>query len=143
MAKTTTLKKKDINRNWYIIDCTDKIIGRVSTEVATVLQGKHKPNYAPNLDNGDSVILINTSKIKWTGKKGTDKVYRKHTGYQGGLKEKTLGWLMEKNPNVVLEQSISKMLPKNKMRDVYMSHLYCYSGAEHKHDAQQPKTLEL
>lgn len=141
--KTTSLKAKDVKRNWYVVDCTDKVIGRVSTEVAKVLQGKHKSNYAPNLDNGDCVILLNTSKITWTGKKEQDKVYKKHTGFQGGLKERTLGWMINRNPNVVLEHSIYKMLPKNKMRDVYMSHLYCYKDDVHKHEAQQPQTLEI
>jgi large subunit ribosomal protein L13 len=141
--KTTSLKLKDIKRNWYVVDCTDKVIGRVSTEVAYVLQGKHKVNYAPNLDNGDCVVLLNTSKIRWTGKKASQKVYRKHTGFQGGLKERSLEWMLERNPNVILENSIYKMLPKNKMRDVYMAHLYCYPNEEHKHEAQQPQKLEI
>lgn len=141
--KTTSLKAKDVKRSWYVVDCTDKIIGRVSTEVSKILQGKNKPNYAPNLDNGDFVILINTSKIKWTGKKAEDKVYRKHTGFQGGLKERTLEWMMNRNSNIVLEHSIYKMLPKNKMRDVFMSHLHCYTDANHKHEAQQPQMLEI
>jgi large subunit ribosomal protein L13 len=141
--KTTTLKLKDVDRKWYVIDCTDKIIGRLSTEVAKILQGKNKPNYAPNLNNGDHVILINTSKIKWTGKKSQDKVYRKHTGHLGGLKERTLSWMMSKNSNAVLEHSIYKMLPKNRMRDVYMANLHSYIGTEHKHEAQQPSKLEI
>lgn len=143
MTKTTSLKLKDKTNNWVIIDCTDQVIGRISTIVAKVLQGKHKANYAPNLNNGDHVILINTSKIKWTGKKGTDKLYRKHTGYQGGLKTRTLDWMMSKNPNAVLEYSISSMLPKNRMRDVYMANLHAYSGSEHPHEAQQPQVLDL
>lgn len=141
--KTTSLKLKDIAHDWYMIDCTDKIIGRVSTEVAKALQGKNKPNYAPNLDNGSHVILINTDKIKWTGKKADQKIYRKNTGFQGGLKERSLEWMMNRNSVVVLEHSIYKMLPKNRMRDVYMSHLHCYKGSEHKHEAQQPKMLEI
>ncbi|MFW5720098.1 MAG: 50S ribosomal protein L13 [Candidatus Dojkabacteria bacterium] len=141
--KTTTLKPKDITRRWYLIDCTDKIIGRVSTEVAKRLQGKYKANYAPNLDAGDHIILINTSKIKWTGEKGSKKLYRKHTGYQGGLKEKNLDEMMRVNPNVVLETSISKMLPKNRMRSVYLNKLHCFSSAEHTHEAQKPQTLEI
>jgi large subunit ribosomal protein L13 len=141
--KTTTLKLKDIDRKWLVVDCTDKIIGRLSTEVAVILQGKHKPNYAPNLNNGDHVILINTSKIKWTGKKGENKLYRKHSGHVGGLKEKTLNWMMQKNPNTVLTESISAMLPKNRMRDVYMAQLHCYAGPEHKHVAQTPVKLEI
>jgi len=141
--KTTTLKLKDVDRKWYVIDCTDKVIGRLSTEVAKILQGKNKPNYAPNLNNGDHVILINTSKITWTGKKSQDKVYKKHTGHLGGLKERTLGWMMSKNSNAVLEHSIYKMLPKNRMRDVYMANLHSYIGAEHKHEAQTPSKLEI
>lgn len=141
--KTTSLKLKDVQKNWYVIDCTDQIIGRVSSEVAKRLQGKHKPNYAPNLDNGDHIILINTDKIKWTGRKGLQKVYMKHSGYQGGLKQKTLSWMMSKNPNVVLEESIYKMLPKNRMRDVYMAKLHCFRNAEHKHEAQNPVKIEL
>jgi large subunit ribosomal protein L13 len=141
--KTTTLKLKDIDRKWYVVDCTDKVIGRLSTEVAKVLQGKNKPNYAPNLNNGDHIILINTSKIKWTGKKAQDKVYRKHTGHLGGLKERTLSWMMGKNSNAVMEHSIYKMLPKNRMRDVYMANLHCYTGEAHKHEAQKPEKLEI
>lgn len=141
--KTTSLKLKDLNKSWYIIDCTDQIIGRVSTKVSTLLQGKHKSNYATNLNNGDHVILINTGKIKWTGNKGEDRMFRRHSGYQGGLKERSLEWMVEKNPNVILEHSISKMLPKNKMRDVYMAQLHCYAGPEHKHEAQQPDQIEI
>lgn len=143
MKKTTPLKLKDVKRDWYVIDCTDLIFGRIASEVAKILQGKNKPNYAPNLDNGDHVVLINTSKIKWTGKKGTDKLYRKHTGHLGGLKEKSLEWMMSKNPNVVLEEAVYSMLPKNRMRDVYMAKLHPYAGVEHKHTAQQPVKLEL
>jgi large subunit ribosomal protein L13 len=140
---TTSLKLKDIDRKWYVVDCTDKIIGRVSSEVAKVLQGKNKPNYAPNLNNGDHIILVNTSKIKWTGKKADSKLYRKHSGHLGGLKEKPLSWMMSKNSNVVLETSIYNMLPKNRMRDVYMANLHCYIGGEHKHEAQQPGKLDI
>lgn len=143
MIKTTPLKLKDVKKNWYVVDCTDQIIGRVASEVAKILQGKNKPNYAPNLDNGDHVILINTSKIKWTGKKASQKLYRKHTGHLGGLKEKTLDWMMAKNPNVVLEEAVYSMLPKNRMRDVYMAKLHSYAGAEHKHAAQEPVNLDL
>lgn len=141
--RTTSLKLKDLNQKWYVIDCADKVIGRVSTKVVSLLQGKHKANYASNLNNGDQVILINTSKIKWTGNKGEERLYRRHSGYQGGLKERSLEWMKEKNPNVILEHSISKMLPKNKMRDVYMAQLHCYTGGEHKHAAQQPELIEI
>lgn len=141
--KTTSLKLKDLNQNWYVIDCADQIIGRVSTKVATLLQGKHKSNYASNLNNGDQVILINTSKIKWTGNKGETRIFRRHSGYQGGLKERSMEWMKDKNSNVILEHSISKMLPKNKMRDVYMAQLHCYVGGEHKHAAQQPENIEI
>ena len=141
--RTTSLKLNDLNRKWYVIDCTDKVIGRISTEVSRILQGKNKPNYAPNLDNGDHIILINTSKLKWTGRKADQKLYTKHTGYQGGLKQRSLEWMMNRNPNVVIEHSVYKMLPKSRMRDVYMAKLHCYADADHKHQAQQPEVLEL
>lgn len=141
--KTTSLKLKDVKRNWYVVDCTDQIIGRVATQVAKILQGKNKPNFDFNLNNGDHVILLNTSKIKWTGKKATQKLYRKHTGFLGGLKTKNLEWMVGRNANVVLEQAIYKMLPKTRMRDVYMANLHAYTGAEHKHEAQQPVNLDL
>lgn len=143
MKKTTPLKLKDVQKNWYIIDCTDQIIGRISSAVVRILLGKNKANYAPNLNNGDKVILINTSKIRWTGKKAKDKIYKKHTGFLGGMKERTLEWMMQKNSNTVLEHSIYKMLPKNRMRDKYMSNLYCYRDSEHKHEAQRPVKLDL
>jgi len=143
MKKTTSLKQKDIKRNWYVVDCTDQIIGRLATLVAKIIQGKNKPNYAPNLNNGDKVILINTSKIKWTGKKATDKIYRKHTGYMGGLKERSLEWMLSKNPNTIMELAVYKMLPKNRMRDQYIKNMVCYAGSEHKHEAQNPVNLDL
>jgi large subunit ribosomal protein L13 len=143
MNRTTTLKLKDIKPNWYIIDCTDQVIGRLSTRVSKILQGKNKPNYSANLNNGDKVILINSSKIRWTGKKAKQKLYRKHSGFLGGLKERTLGWMMQKNPNVVLEEAIYKMLPKNRMRDVYMNNLYVYKDENHKHEAQKPVVLDI
>jgi large subunit ribosomal protein L13 len=143
MNRTTTLKLKDIKPNWYVIDCTDQVIGRLSTRVAKILQGKNKPNYSANLNNGDKVILINSSKIRWTGKKAEQKLYRKHSGFLGGLKERTLDWMMQKNPNVVLEEAIYKMLPKNRMRDVYMNNLYVYKDENHKHEAQKPVVLDI
>lgn len=143
MKKTTSLKLKDISKSWYLVDCTDQILGRLASVVSKILQGKNKPNYAPNLNNGDKVILVNTSKIRWTGEKAKSKVYRKHSGYMGGLKERNLEWMMKKNPNAVLMIAISKMLPKNRMRDKYMQNLYCYIGPEHKHDAQKPIKLDL
>lgn len=143
MKKTTSLKKKDLNKNWYIIDCSDQIIGRLATRVSTILQGKNKPNYAPNLNNGDAVILINTSKIKWTGAKATKKLYRKYSGFMGGLKELSLEKMMEKNPNVVLEHAVSKMLPKTRMRDEYMKNLHLYRDEKHNHEAQQPSEIHL
>lgn len=141
--KTTTLKKKDLTKDWYIIDCNGIRIGRVASVVAPILQGKNKSNYSPNLNNGDSVVLINTSKIAWTGKKDKQKVYKKHSGFQGGMKEVDLKEMLSKNPNIVLEHAVSLMLPKNRMRDEYMKNLYCYKDAEHKHDAQKPKLIDL
>lgn len=141
--KTTSLKLKDVKPNWYVVDCTDQIIGRLATKVSKIIQGKNKANYAPNLNNGDHVILINTSKIAWTGKKANQKLYRKHSGFLGGLKTKDLEWMVNKNANVVLQEAIYKMLPKTRMRDEYMSNLHTYTGSEHKHSAQKPVNLEI
>ncbi len=143
MKKTTSLKLKDIKRDWYIIDCSDKIIGRIASKVVRIITGKNKPNYAPNLNNGDKVILINTANIRWTGNKAKDKIYRSHSGYQGGLKERSLEWLMNKNPNAVLRNAIYGMLPKNRMRDKYMTNVYFYTDSNHNHEAQQPKVLDI
>ncbi len=143
MKRTTSLKLSDIKRDWYVVDCSGQIIGRIASKVVRIITGKNKPNYAPNLNNGDKVILINTSNVRWTGSKGKTKIYRSHSGYQGGLKERTLEWLMHKNPNVVLRNAIYGMLPKNRMRDKYMTNVYFYAGSSHNHEAQKPKVLDI
>ena len=141
--KTTSLKLRDIKRNWYLIDCTGLVMGRLASRVSLMLQGKHKPNYAPNLNNGDKVILINTSKVVFTGDKLKNKLYRKHSGYLGNLKERNLEWMMGKNASAVLRNAIYKMLPKNRMRRVYIKNLFCYSGDHHPHQSQEPVVLKL
>jgi large subunit ribosomal protein L13 len=143
MKKTTTLKLKDVRRDWYVIDCSGQTLGRIASKVVRIITGKNKPNYAPNLNNGDKVILINTSNIRWTGNKGETKIYRSHSGYQGGLKERTLEWLMHKNPNAVLRNAIYGMLPKNRMRDKYITNVYFYTDSNHNHEAQHPKVLDI
>lgn len=141
--KTTSLKLKDLVVNWYIVDCTGLILGRLASVVAKILQGKNKSNYAPNLNNGDKVILINTSKIIFTGDKLKKKIYRSHSGYLGNLKETTLEVKMKKNPNFVVRNAISKMLPKNRMRKLYMNNLYCYADENHLQSAQKPVKLDI
>lgn len=141
--KTTSLKKNDIKHNWYLIDCTGLILGRFASQVAKILQGKNKVNYAPNLNNGDKVILINTSKVLFTGQKLKNKLYRSHSGYLGNLKETTLEIKMKKNPNFVVKNAISKMLPKNRMRKLFMRNLYCYSDDNYLQKAQNPVKLDI
>lgn len=141
--KTTSLKLKDLKRNWYVIDCTGAVLGRLASKVSKILQGKHKNNYAANLNNGDKVILINTAKIVFTGNKIKDKLYRKHSGYLGNLKEKNLAWMLKKNPNAVVRHAVYKMLPKNRLRDDYITNLYCYVDENHKHQAQKPIKIDI
>lgn len=143
MKKTTSLKKSDVKKNWLLVDATDQILGRLASKISIILQGKNKPNYAPNLDCGDYVVVINAEKVKVTGDKLKSKIYRKHSGYIGGLKERTLEQLMTKNPAVVLRNAVYRMLPKNRMRDVYISKLKIYAGSEHPHVAQKPELIEI
>ncbi|MGC9341296.1 MAG: 50S ribosomal protein L13 [Bacteroidales bacterium] len=141
--KTYSAKAKDIVRKWYIVDATDKVLGRISTEIAMRLMGKHKPTYSPNLDMGDFIIVINADKVKVTGKKLENKKYYKHTGYLGGLKENTLGELMEKDPTKVIRNSIRLMLPKTRLGRKMLKKLKVYTGSDHPHKSQKPEELEI
>ncbi|MCL2835775.1 MAG: 50S ribosomal protein L13 [Defluviitaleaceae bacterium] len=143
MRSTYILKAADIQRKWYVVDAQDHTLGRLSTEVAKVLRGKHKPTYTPNMDNGDYVIIINADKIKVTGNKMDDKVYRRHTGHFGGVKETTLRMMLQKKPTEVLRHSIKGMLPKNNLGRHMLKKLKVYAGSEHVHAAQQPEVLEI
>ena len=138
MAKPSTVEKK-----WYVIDAEGQTLGRLSSEVASILRGKHKPTYTPHIDTGDNVIIINAEKIVLTGKKLSDKVYRRHTMHPGGLKERTAGLMVEKYPEELLELSIKGMLPKNTLGRAQGMKLHVYRGAEHPHAAQKPEVYEL
>ena len=141
--KTFSAKNHDIDRNWYLVDAQNKTLGRLSTEIATRLRGKHKPIYTPHVDTGDYIVVVNASKIRVTGKKMTDKVYYKHTGYIGNLKSENLATMLEKYPEKVLMKSVRGMLPKNKLGRAMIKKLRVFAGPEHTHIAQQPEPLEL
>ena len=129
------------NKKWYIIDAEGKTLGRLATEVARILIGKHKPTYMPNCDMGDFVIVINAEKVVVTGKKVTDKLYRHHTGYPGGLKEVPYKDLLKKHPTAPVETAVKGMLPKGPLGREMYTKLYVYAGPDHKHQAQKPETL--
>ena len=141
--KTFSAKNHDIDRNWYLVDAQNKTLGRLSTEIANRLRGKHKPIYTPHVDTGDYIVVVNASKIRVTGKKMTDKVYYKHTGYIGNLKSENLETMLEKYPERVLMKSVQGMLPKSKLGSAMIKKLRVFAGPEHAHIAQQPQPLEL
>ncbi len=141
--RTFMQRKEDVQREWFIVDATGKTLGRLATEIAKVLMGKHKPTYTPHVDGGDFVVVINAEKVFVTGKKLTDKIYYKHTGYMGHLKETTLKEMLEKKPEEVIRLAVRGMLPKNKLRDKRMKRLKVYAGPEHPHKAQNPKPLKV
>lgn len=141
--KTTIVKKEEVNQKWYLIDAKDKVLGRIATTIANKLRGKDKPTFSPHMDCGDHVIVINTDKIKLTGAKMDGKKYYTHSGYPGAIKEESAKRLMERKPTRVLELAISGMLPKNRLRKVFMKKLKLYPGEEHQHSAQSPEKLEV
>ncbi|WP_212113362.1 50S ribosomal protein L13 [Candidatus Shikimatogenerans silvanidophilus] len=135
--KTLFYSEKKIKKKWFIIDAKNKILGRLSSIVSNIITGKNKPNYSPNINCGDKVIIINSKKIKISGKKKEKKIYIRYTGYPGGKKIYTFKELIKKNPNKIIENSIKRMLPKNRLgRKIYKKNLYVYSGKEHKHKSQ-------
>jgi len=141
--KTFSAKNHDVDRNWYLVDARNKTLGRLSTEIATRLRGKHKPIYTPHVDTGDYIVVVNASKIRVTGNKMTDKIYYKHTGYIGNLKSENLETMLEKYPEKVLMKSVRGMLPKSKLGRAMIKKLRVFAGPEHTHIAQQPEPLEL
>lgn len=141
--KTYTPTPDDIQREWYVVDAKDKTLGRLATEVARILRGKHKPIFAPHMDTGDFVIIINCEKIRVTGDKLDSKVYYRHSGYPGGLKSITMRQQLQKFPDRVLHEAVRGMLPKNKLGRAMIKKLKIYSGDKHPHQAQQPKVLDL
>jgi large subunit ribosomal protein L13 len=143
MMKTYYAKPGEITREWLIIDAQDQVLGRLATEVARLLRGKHRPQYTPHIDTGDFVIIINAEKIKVTGAKITDKTYYRHTGRPGGLKSETFQEAMEKHPERIIEQAVRGMLPKNTLGREMFKKMKVYTGNEHPHEAQKPRVYEL
>jgi len=141
--KTYMANENTIERNWFVVDAAGKRLGRLSTEVASVLRGKHKPTFTPHVDCGDYVIVINASQIELTGNKWNDKLYHTHSNYPGGLKTKTAKVLMQEKPIRMVELAIKGMLPKGKLGNQMYRKLFVYEGSEHKHSAQQPTVMEL
>jgi large subunit ribosomal protein L13 len=143
MNKSFMANEQNIVRKWYLIDATDLVLGRLSTEVATILRGKHKPTFTPHVDCGDYVIIINAEKIALTGNKLDGKLYYRHSGYPGGLKVRSARTFLEKQPHRVLEKAIRGMLPKNKLGEAMYRKLYVYAGPDHPHQGQKPEVLEI
>lgn len=141
--KTFTPTPKDIDRGWFVVDADGKILGRLATEIARRLLGKHKPEYARHMDMGDNIIVVNAEKIQVTGKKLDKKCYYKHTGFPGGLKSKTLREMLDLKPEDVVRKAVRGMLPKTRLARQQLKKLKIYAGADHPHTAQQPKTLDV
>ena len=143
--KTISANKETATKEWVVVDATDQVLGRLGTKVAKLLRGKYKPNFTPNVDCGDNVIIINADKVKLTGNKWTDRVYLRHTGYPGGQREMTPAALMAR-PNgeeKLLKKVVKGMLPKNRLASQLLGNLYVYAGSEHKHEAQNPKSIDI
>lgn len=140
--KTYSAKPLQVERKWYLIDAEGEILGRLAVRVANILRGKHKPEYTPNVDTGDFVIIINADKITVSGTKETDKMYYHHTGYPGGLKSASFKELMEKDPTLAIEKAVKGMLPHNTLGAEQLTKLKIYAGAEHPHAAQKPIVME-
>ena len=143
MKNSYMQKKEKVVRNWYVIDAEGINLGRLATKVATVLRGKHKPTYTPNIDCGDYVIVINASKINLTGNKLNDKIYYDHSGYTGGLRERTAKEMKEKYPVEMIERAVKGMLPHNRLGRQMYKKLFVYEGSEHPHTAQKPVEMEV
>ena len=141
--KTCHTPVKEIERKWFVVDAEDKVLGRLASEIAFRLRGKHKPNFSPHQDVGDFIVVVNAEKVKLTGKKLDDKVYYRHSGYMGGIKERTAKEVLEKNPTDLIKIAVKGMLSKNSLGRKQLKKLKVYAGAEHPHAAQQPETLEV
>lgn len=141
--KTYTATPQTVTRDWYVIDAADQTLGRLATEVARRLRGKHKPEYTPHVDTGDYIVVINADKVRVTGNKGTDKMYYRHTGFPGGLKSASFNQLQDAAPERVIELAVKGMLPRNPLGRAMRKKLKVYAGSEHPHTAQQPIALEL
>ena len=142
--KTYMAKKGEIAHKWYVVDVADKVLGRVATRIATILMGKHRPEYTPHVDTGDFVVVVNAEKVRITGAaKATQRTYQRYSGYPGGRKVVTLKEMLAKHPDRVVREAVRRMLPKTKLGRSMVSKLKVYAGADHPHQAQQPETLEI
>jgi len=141
--KTFSAKPETVQRDWYVVDASGKTLGRLATELARRLRGKHKPEYTPHVDTGDYIVVINAEKIRVTGRKATDKYYYHHTGYPGGIKSISFEKQIQHAPQRVIEHAVKGMLPKNRLGRAMFKKLKVYAGPEHKHAAQQPQALEI
>ena len=141
--KTFSAKPADVERTWFVVDAENQVVGRLATQIATVLRGKHKPSYTPHVDTGDFVVVINAEKARFTGQKETQKEYFRHTGYPGGVKLMTPQVAREKKPTFIVERAVQGMLPKTKLGRQMAAKLKVYAGTDHPHQAQNPETLSF
>lgn len=141
--KTVSANAATVTKEWVVMDATDQVLGRLAERAAFMLRGKHKPNFTPHVDCGDNVIIINAEKIRLTGKKMSDKLYVRHTGYPGGLRKETASDLLKRKPLALVEHAVKGMLPKTRLGSKLFNNLYVYEGPEHPHAAQQPKLINL
>ena len=141
--KTFSAKPHEVKRDWFVVDATDKVLGRLATEIARRLRGKHKPEFTPHVDTGDYVVVVNVEKLRVTGAKAEQKVYYRHSGYPGGIYEDTFAKLQQRAPVRVLEKAVKGMLPKGPLGYAKKKKLKVYAGGDHPHVAQQPKSLEI
>ena len=141
--KTYSARPRDLNRDWYVIDASDKVLGRLASAIAYRLRGKHKAIYAPHIDTGDFIVVTNVDKIKVTGNKADDKLYHRHSGYPGGVRTVTFAQMQKRFPGRALEKAVKGMLPKGPLGHAMLKKLKCYAGPAHPHAAQQPKNLQV
>lgn len=140
---TLSARPADVERDWFVVDASDQVLGRVASEIASILRGKHKPTFTPHVDGGDFVIVVNAARVHLTGRKLEQKQYYRHSGYSGGLRSVTAGRLLETHPERVLEAAVRGMLPKGRLGRKMFRKLKVYAGPEHPHAAQQPQPLEI
>jgi large subunit ribosomal protein L13 len=143
MQRTWTAKKDEVERRWYVVDAEGQTLGRLATRIADTLRGKRKPEYTPHMDTGDFVVVVNAEKIAVTGKKLDDKIYYRHSGYPGGLRERTLGEQLARRPTEVIRKAVKGMLPRNRLARQQLTKLKVYAGPEHPHGPQNPEPLPL
>ena len=139
--KTRSVRKEDVERRWFVVDAEGMVLGRLATRIATVLRGKHRPEYTPHVDTGEYVIVINAEKVKLTGKKDLVKIYQNYSGYPGGLRELTANQVRDRKPERLIESAVKGMLPKNKLGNAMIHKLWVYKGPDHPHAAQKPEPL--